>query len=39
LKIDLEREEFENASGPFFSRVKGPVEAALKKAGLTIDDI
>ena len=34
-----ESEEFENASANFFSRVKGPVEAALKKAGLTIDDI
>jgi len=39
LKIDLEREEFEKAAAPLFSRVKAPVEEALRKVEMTINDI
>lgn len=35
----LKREELEEAGKPFFAKVAAPVHEALKKAGLTIEDI
>ena len=39
LHTTIERKEFEDAAADFFSRVALPIEEALKKAGLTLDDI
>jgi hypoxia up-regulated 1 len=39
LHTIIERKEFEDAAADYFSRVALPVEEALKKAGLTLDDI
>jgi len=39
LSYSLPREDFEAAAAPWFARVIKPVEEALAKAGLTIEDI
>ena len=39
LNTIIERREFEEAASGFFARVAVPVEEALKKAGLTLEDI
>jgi molecular chaperone DnaK (HSP70) len=39
LKFNLERETFEEYNKEFFTKVIKPVNQALDKAGLTIDDI
>jgi len=39
LQFNLEREEFEKISEQFFSRITKPIEEALAKAGLKIEDI
>lgn len=39
LSTVIERSEFEEKSADFFSRVMKPVEDALAKSGLTIEEI
>jgi molecular chaperone DnaK (HSP70) len=39
LQTTIERKEFEDAASGYFSRVALPIEEALKKAGLTLEDI
>lgn len=39
LQTTIERKEFEDAAASYFSRVSVPIEEALKKAGLTLEDI
>lgn len=39
LITTIERSEFEEAAAPLFDRSVAPVLEALKKAGLTINDI
>ena len=39
LQLTLERAELEEKAGPLFARVTKPIEAALAKAGMTLDDV
>jgi hypoxia up-regulated 1 len=39
LQLTLERSEVEEKAAPLFERVTKPIDAALAKAGLTLDDI
>ena len=39
LQFNLPREDFEAAGASFFERVTKPIDEALEKAGLTLDDI
>ena len=36
LKFNLQREDVEKAAESYFSRVGGPIQTALEKAGLTL---
>ena len=39
LHTTIERKEFEDAAASYFARVAAPIEQALNKAGLTMEDI
>jgi molecular chaperone DnaK (HSP70) len=39
LPTTIERKEFEDAAASYFARVAAPIEQALNKAGLTMEDI
>lgn len=39
LFTTIERKDFEEAAAPLFERVTLPIEEALKRAGMSIDDI
>ena len=39
LQFNLDRETFEAANEKFYSRIMGPINEALEKAGMTVEDI